>query len=157
MAPETSTAPQWKITENDRRVLRELGKRHVELSHDPRNVERREQWYLHNDLQPSRPLVIIESFPATDEYVTDADLQCTEPWARGVEKALRTRHCHFEKIDDDEVIEPWFNVNWRVATSGYGVNVERHYSAQNKGTGPACKGLSCGRRPSRTSTVTSRS
>jgi len=124
--------PEWKTNAADVAVLRELARRYVELAHDPKNVERRELWYRHNDLQQCRPLVLIESFPATDDYVTDADIVCTEQWARSIERHFRVQICHFERIDDDDVIEPFYNVNWHVGASDYGVTVDRHYSAERK-------------------------
>jgi hypothetical protein len=132
IATAKAASPQWKIIPSDRRTLRELARRYVELAHDPKNVERRELWYRHNDLEPSRPLVLIESFPATDEYVTEKDLVCREQWARDLEHWFRVQTCHFERIDDDHVVEPYLNTNWRVGVSDYGVTVDRHYSGERK-------------------------
>lgn len=123
---------QWKTVTADVSALRELARKLVEIAHHAKNVARRELWYRHNDLEPSPPLVLIESFPATDEYVTDADVTCTEEWARSVEHSLRVKMCHFEKIDDDDVVEPYYNVNWRVNASDYGVRIDRHFSGDRK-------------------------
>ena len=134
-APSTEAKPVWKTTEHDRTTLRELARRHLDIANTEKNAERRDLWYRHNDLQESRPMVLIESFPATDDYVTDADLVCEEDWARGVERWFRVQRCHFEKVGDDDICEPYFNVNWRVATSDYGVTVDMHYSPGRKGDG----------------------
>ena len=128
MASVAAKETLWAILPSDLSVIRELVEEHLALVNHPKNIDRREQWYLHNDLEPSRPLVLIESFPATDEYVTDADLVCTEDWARSIEKGFRVQRCHFDVVDDDHVLEPYFSYNWRVGVSGWGVNVDRQYS-----------------------------
>ncbi len=125
----------WKTVRSDIETLRDLAREHVDIAGLPANVDRRDLWYRHNDLEESRPLVLIESFPATDEYVTDADLLCEKKWARGVERWFRVQKCHYEKVDDDDVIEPFFNVNWRVSTSDYGVKVDMRYSPGREGEG----------------------
>jgi len=128
----TKATPQWIIRPRDREVLRELGRRILDIAHSPINEERRALWYKHNDLEESRPMVLIESFPATDEYVTDSMLQCEEAWARNLERSLRVKICHFERIKDDSVVEPYLTCNWRVSTSDYGVTVERRYAGERK-------------------------
>jgi hypothetical protein len=122
----------WKIASGDREILRSLANRKLEISNDPVNENRRQQWYKHNDLEESRPLVLIESFPATDEMVTDETLQCQEPWARGLERNLRVEIAHFEQIRDDSVVEPYLTCNWNVGRSGYGVDIERKFSGARK-------------------------
>jgi len=127
-----ATNAQWNVTARDRQVLRELARRIVEIAHSPVNQERRRLWYLHNDLKESRPLVLIESFPTTDEIVTDATLQCEEQWARSTERRFRTTIVHFEQIDDDHVVEPYVTCNWHVGGTGYGVSSTRQYSKDQK-------------------------
>ena len=122
-----TTQSQWKITSHDRAILRDLAHRIVEIAHSPVNEERRELWYRHNDLKGTRPLVLVESFPATDEMVTEATLKCEEKWARNMERGLRVTIAHHEHIADDDVVEPYLTCNWRVSTSDYGVKVNREY------------------------------
>ena len=104
----------WKILRRDSEVLRDVADRVLEISNEPVNEERRRLWYKHNDLEESPPLVLIESFPATDEVVTEDTLRCEETWARNLERGLRVEIAHFEEIDDDSVVEPYITCNWNV-------------------------------------------
>ena len=56
-----TASSQWKIIASDLEVIRDLAKQVLEISHDPVNEERRELWYEHNSLQPTRPLVLAEA------------------------------------------------------------------------------------------------
>jgi len=120
------SSPQ--ITTHDRQVLRDLAKEIRDIAHSDENLEKKDAWYAHNDLKPRRPLVLIESFPATDELVTDDILSCRDDWARKQEKHLRTTIYHFRNIRDDDVIEPYLTWNWHVSAGNYGVTSTRHDS-----------------------------
>jgi len=118
---------QWKIIPSDLEIIRELAKRVLEISHDPVNEERRQLWYKHNALQRTRPLVLAESGVAIDDMLTESDFLCQEGWARGLERRLRRTIFHYEEIDDDCVVEPCINCNWRVNVSNYGVDIKKEY------------------------------
>jgi hypothetical protein len=122
-----ATNSQWKIIPSDLRILRDLAERVFEISHEPVNEERRQLWYKHNALQPTRPLVLAESGIAVNELVTDSSFLCQEGWARGLEGGLRRTIFHYEQIDDDFVVEPYINCNWQVSVSNYGVDVKLEY------------------------------
>ncbi len=124
----TSIEPIWKTTEHDRRILRELAARFREIAESPINLERKRLWTAHNDLRESRPLILIESFPATDAIVTKETIQCEADWARRVEETLRVKIAHHEYIDDDDAYDPFFETNWRVNTGDYGVSGKPEYS-----------------------------
>jgi hypothetical protein len=59
MASVAAKETLWAILPSDLSVIRELAEEHLALVNHPKNIDRREQWYLHNDLEPSRPLVLI--------------------------------------------------------------------------------------------------
>lgn len=124
--------PQWKIIPSDLEVLRDLAKRVLEISHEPVNDERRRLWYKHNALQHTRPLVLAEAGIAVNELMPNSSCSCQEDWARGLESGLRRTIFHYEKIDDDHVVEPYVNCNWHVSVSNYGVDIKREYG-DNKG------------------------
>jgi hypothetical protein len=113
------------VTEHDRNILREVAARYHEIAEGAKNQKRRELWTQHNDLKETPPLVLIESFPATFEYVTDDTLECEDEWARGQERALRLKISHYEQIDDDDAVDPFVSVGWQVSATGYGVAGKR--------------------------------
>jgi len=125
-------AENRQVTEADRRILRDLAKRQLEISQRPVNLERRRLWCKHNSLRGERPMVLAEIGGVPDEMLPESMLQCEKSWARGVERQLRGGIVQFEQVGDDCVIEPFFNVNWQVAVSDYGINIERR-RADNDG------------------------
>ena len=79
------------MTTGDRQVLRELARRKAEIAHDPVNAERREAWLnLDCDASP-RPMVLAETAGIQDTRrpVNQAELQCEEKKARGIERGDR--------------------------------------------------------------------
>jgi len=118
----------WKTTKKDLDILRSLARRIAEIAATDENRARREAWYAHDAGETSRVMVLIElqgvdekEFP--EEY---RRLECTEEWARGIEKDFRRKIWQFENVRDDQVVEPCINCPWRVETSNYGV--EEHYA-----------------------------
>jgi len=122
-----TTHPQWKIIPSDLKIIRELAKRVLEISHEPVNEERRRLWYKHNSLQSTRPLVLVESGIALGDLVPGSSCLCQEGWARGLEHGFRRTIYHYEHINDDFVVEPYINCNWNVSVSNYGVDINREY------------------------------
>ena len=126
--PET----EWKTSEHDLEVLRRLAGRKREIAEDPLNVERRRLWYKHDAGESERPLMLAESWVAFEDLPQSQHL-CEEEWARQLEKDLRFEIFRFEDIQDDHVIEPHAQCNWRVTSSGYGVEVKNEYAERVSG------------------------
>jgi hypothetical protein len=121
------------LSSRDLEVLRALGRRKAECAGDPANAERRRAWYAHDAGEAgSRPLVLAEIGGVLGEVMPDSVLQCTDPWARGVEYGLRQDLYGFEVLKHDRVIEPWMQLNWKIQSSGYGVQTVQH-RADNEG------------------------
>lgn len=113
------------LPEHDRDVLRRLAARQVEIAESPLNVERRELWYKHDSGTGGRPMILAEEFGIMDEVspLPQSDVECETPWARRVEERFRTLLYRFDILRDDHVVEPFFNINWRVQVSDYGVEI----------------------------------
>jgi hypothetical protein len=116
------------ISSRDRDVLRRWAARKVEIAGSALNQERRDAWYRLDSGQGCRPMIIAEFEGVRDETRawSDADLECEDPWARGVERTLRFEVYRHDVLQDDHVVEPWMNVNWQVSTSDFGVPVVKH-------------------------------
>jgi len=130
--PEPSEPPELKLTLHDRQVLRELAARQVEIANSPVNLRRRELWYLHDVGQAPRPMILTEWGPAFDLEFDKAVLRCQEKWARELEIGFHRALYQFERIGDDHVIEPYFDIRWQVKISNFGVEAE-HIYADNHG------------------------
>jgi len=114
-------ASRWKVTPEDRRILRELAKQQLEAAHDPIMEERRRLWYRHNALQGERPMVLIELGGVWEEILSPADLRCQEEWARSLELGMRLALYQYAHVPDDSVVDPFVRCNWFVHQGDYGV------------------------------------
>ena len=90
----------------DRRALRELAKRYLDVCHTDGNNAKRELWRQHNSLKPTRPLFIALTQTHFAEDVEAGKLACNDAFLRLFERVLKFRIYH-AACDDDTVFEPW--------------------------------------------------
>lgn len=113
------------VNASDKHLLRELANKVAEIGNAPVQKERAELWRRHNDLQPGRPLVLIFPEGAWREMLTDKELTCQDPDARGLEWDLRHRLYYAAHLQDDNVIEPVIACWATVRDSGWGISQQR--------------------------------
>jgi len=90
----------------DRAYLRDLATKIAEIAADPYNAKRRREWYLHNDLKPARPMVLIFPEGSWSEILPDSDMRIGDPVWRQREWWLRHVIYRWHHLRDDNVIEP---------------------------------------------------
>lgn len=130
---DTVKSKVFKTSQHDADILRRLAERKVVISQNPVNEERRRAWYCLDSGQDDRVMVLAEHGGVRDAVkpVPDDILECTDDWARGIEKELRNEIYQFEELKDDHVVEPVVNVRWKVALSNYGVEAVVHYGGDD--------------------------
>ena len=116
-----------KISSHDLDVLRRLAARKRAISDNPINKARRCAWYALDAGEDDRVMVLAEQLPVADDV-----LECTDKWAREIEKSLRMEIYQFEVLKDDHVVEPFVNLNWNITGSDYGMQPLFH-QANNEG------------------------
>ncbi len=121
------------ISKIDRGILRSLASKVLELSERPIENEKKELWYAHNDLIPTRPLVFCDPEGGWDEIIPADSLKCNGDLARRWEKYLRKEIFWGDSMKDDKVIEPYFNIPYFAAESDWGLS-ETTIGGQNKGS-----------------------
>ena len=109
------------IAEGEREILQSLAKKVAELAARPAEQEKAGLWTLHNDLKTVRPLVFCDPENGWNEIITQDQLLCESPLLRVWEMYLRKEIHWAESFMDDRVIEPFFNVPYHYASSGYGL------------------------------------
>lgn len=107
-------------------ILRSLAGRVADIAARPEQQEKRDLWYRHNALEPTRPLVFCDPENGWHEIITPGALECTDPLAREWEWWLRRQIFWGDQMRDDRVIEPWFEVGTVASDTGWGVPIERH-------------------------------
>ncbi len=118
---------------HDKQILRELARRVAEIGHHPRQAERREMWKRHNGLQKTKPMVLIFPEGAWSEILPHDTLQCTDGLARRIEWHLRHKIYYWERLRDDNVIEPRINIGLVWSHTGWGLQPGRIHSDVARG------------------------
>ena len=110
-----------QVPDADREVLRKLSRRKMEIANHPTNLERRDLWYRHNGLEPSRAMVLAEIQGCMDElfHAGHMKVECESPLARSLEIGMKKEIYEFEVLQDDHVVEPYLTVNWIVNTTNH--------------------------------------
>jgi hypothetical protein len=110
------------VPNDDRRVLRELGKRLAEIGHLPVQKTKADLWRQLNSLKPTRPLVFIDEVPWWEMDV-DGELtpRCADEFCRTVETAVRRRLYQWEHFPGDMVVDPWIECPYVIHDSGFGI------------------------------------
>ncbi|MFI5384903.1 MAG: hypothetical protein ACHQ50_02175 [Fimbriimonadales bacterium] len=111
-----------QISKHDRLVLRPLAGRVAELASRAIEDEKRNLWYGHNALQPTRPLIFCDPENGWGEILTPDEMQCEGELAREWEWHLRREVFWGERMRDDRVIEPFFNVGYVAETTDWGMH-----------------------------------
>lgn len=125
MPEQTVVSSRYSISLHDRLVLRDLAKRIADLAARPEEGEKRDLWYRHNALEPTRPLVFCDPENGWNEILTPDKLQCEGGLARGWEWHLRREIFWGEQMRDDKVIEPHFNVGHVYTETDWGLRETR--------------------------------
>jgi len=109
------------IIEKDREVLRRLANRVAELAARPLEQEKRDLWYRHNALEPTRPVIFCDPENGWNEIITPDQLECEGDLARGWEMRLRKEIFWGESMRDDRVIAPFFDVSHAYSETDWGM------------------------------------
>lgn len=118
------------LDDRDLGVLRSLGEWAAQEAVSERNREKIRAWYAHDAGAPDRRVMVLaETDYLQDERrpVTEADLRCQDPWARGIERQLRQRRFEVEVLQDDHVVSSHIEYSPFVGASWFGVPSGRRY------------------------------
>jgi len=142
MGRETGTDA---VPTEDRRILRELGKRIAEIAALPVQHERRDLWARLNQLRSVRPMVWLFEVPWNEMDVDgELTLRCGSPLCRNIEVGFRRKIYQWDHMQGDMVVEPVFLVPPALRDTGFGMGekvdiartdptssvVSRHYHIQ---------------------------
>lgn len=111
------------FTDREKEILRGLGRQVEEIANRGEMTEKAKLWTAHNDLQTDRPVVFIDPENGWNECIPGDTLACIDPLARVWEMALRKQIFWAEKMKDDKVIEPYFDVPYSYSDTGWGLEL----------------------------------
>ena len=124
---------EFNFSNREIEILRELAKQVREIANSPQNAEKEKLWYAHNALTPIRPIVMTSPEGAWEELLPDSVLQCENQVARWWEWDLRSRIYQATQLQDDTVIDSFFNIGWVVETGVLGMQDKKIYG-ENRGS-----------------------
>lgn len=109
------------VSPAERAVLRDLAAQVAELAARPIEQEKRDLWYRHNALEPTRPVIFCDPEGSWKEIIPPDTLACTSALARGWEFFLRREIFWGSEMRDDRVIVPTFDVARVYTESDWGM------------------------------------
>jgi hypothetical protein len=118
----------FSLREQD--VLRRLAGQYAETAHHPDAEQRRLAWKDHNAMRTCKPLILAEPENSWFEILPDAELACTDPFARFLERELRQKLFRIQEIKDDRPYDPFIDLPWYYTTTGFGVEIHRMQTSQ---------------------------
>lgn len=110
-------------TQKDRELLRSLAARVREVAELPVMEARKKSWTNFNGLKPEKPMILCFPEGAWRELLPEKDMQCESQELRAWEWKLRSQIYWWEHINDDNVLEKWFNIPWDITPGDYGVDI----------------------------------
>jgi hypothetical protein len=123
--PYDDSRINYRIQNQDKRILRNLAKKVRAVSQDPVFEARKKQWIAHNGLKSTHPLILIFPEGSWRELLPASELQCHELNARCIEWELRKRIVQYELMDDDTVFESNWIVTKSISDTGWGLEPKR--------------------------------
>jgi len=111
-----------QISSRDRLILRRLAGHVGELASRAIEDEKRDLWYRHNALEPTRPLIFCDPENGWNEILTPDMFECEGRLARDWEWRLRQEIFWGQEMKDDRVIEPFFNIGYVACETDWGMH-----------------------------------
>lgn len=110
------------FAKTEHEVLHRLAGQVADLAARPLEQAKRDLWYRHNALEPTRPVIFCDPENGWNEIIPATDLQCAGELAREWEMTLRKEIFWAEKMRDDRVIAPGFSVPHVYHQSDWGMH-----------------------------------
>ena len=111
-----------EMAASDRAILRELARQMAELAARPIEQEKRDLWYAHNALEPTRPVIFCDPENGWNEIITPDHIKCEGQLARGWEMHLRKMIFWGAQMCDDFVVTSEFCVPHVHTQTDYGLS-----------------------------------
>ncbi len=120
------------IKPEEKKYLRELAKKKLEISGLPVMGERLKAWTDHNDLKGKRPMIWFEPHTVADPGFLPV-CKCETPEARNIEGQLLISIFNHERIGDDTVVTPDFRCFWNSSFLPFDMPVKKTRAKNSEG------------------------
>ncbi|VBB07605.1 Hypothetical protein LUCI_2870 [Lucifera butyrica] len=109
------------FSNEDKTILKELGKKVAEIAARLVMEERKQLWIRHNKLERTRPVLLCDPENGWNELIPESQIQCKNSIARHWEDHLRKQIYWGNEMNDDYVVEPYFNLPYVYKEKPWGV------------------------------------
>jgi hypothetical protein len=133
LARQAELGADLRFSPAEKQLLRRLGGQVAEIAARPVEQEKRDLWYRHNALQPTRPLIFCDPENGWNEIITLDQIQCRNETARRWEMMLRKEIWWGTQMCDDRVVEPYFHIGYVYTESDWGMH-ETKIGGENGGS-----------------------
>lgn len=127
------------FSDNDKKVIRELSKKIMEIASLPVQEKKREMWRKLNGLEDVRPMVWIDEIPwgEFENSEEELHLRCTDKFARDVETEMRRLIYMWNHFRTDAVVDPFWYSPYAYNDSGFGLEIQSKKADSEIGFGSA--------------------
>lgn len=122
----------YEISDQDRKILRDLAKKQYEYSQMDKNKKRIQEWYAHNSLKGERPMIHLEMGTFADEILPQR-LKCTGAFAREIETNLYCNFLNQELFDDDRVTPDHYPMAYDTHFTLFNIQIRQHHAGKSVG------------------------
>lgn len=119
------------IEEGDKKILKNLALKVLEISNFHEQFEKRKLWFEHNSLKKTRPLIICDPENGWNEIITESQILCKNDLSKRWEMVLRKEIFWGEKLCDDKPIEANFDIGYTFKETSWGIDLK--FSGGNDG------------------------
>jgi hypothetical protein len=116
---------------NDRKILRDLALRYLDICRNPDQQRRRADWRRLNSLKRTRPLIYVDEFALNE--MAACQRVCEDPFLRGPELFFQ-EGIFCDAFADDSICEPWYTMPAVHKCTGWGVEIVRKRSDEPRGS-----------------------
>jgi hypothetical protein len=116
-----NNAVPGKLSKEEKKYLRGLVKRVLEISNSPVQQDKKKLWFEHNDLKKTRPISLVFPENSWREILPVDSMKVKDPFWKQWEWYFRHLIYRSEYIDDDFVIEPDIYVSPMIDIGDWGM------------------------------------
>ena len=112
-------------TEPDKKILRDLASRYMELATGEQNRALRAEWVCFNKKQRSRPMVIVDEIPWQEIHSPELQNRCESAFAQVWETHLQRKMWIKKHLDTDAVLDEYIKMPIPIRGCDYGITAKQ--------------------------------
>lgn len=123
---------ELRFSKEDKSILKELGKQVAEIAARPIMSERKKLWISHNKLEKTRPVLLADPENGWNEIITGDQIKSKNNIAQHWENYLRKLIFWGNEMNDDFIVEPYFDVPHVYSEKLWGVAGSKKHASEKK-------------------------